>query len=90
MPLAVMDTASRLFDTGKEFWMCASRGDDYSPGYFSPQKENWLDIIRAVQRDPGILPHRRPAGGINYLDGGISDAVPPVQEAARRGQKPLW
>ena len=47
MPLA-MDTAARLFDAGKEFWMCASRGDDYSPGYFSPQKENWLDIIRAA------------------------------------------
>lgn len=29
MPLA-MDTAARLFDSGKEFWMCASRGDDYS------------------------------------------------------------
>lgn len=25
MPLA-MDTAARLFDSGKEFWMCASRG----------------------------------------------------------------
>ncbi len=87
MPLA-MDTASRLFDTGKEFWMCASRGDDYSPGYFSPQKENWLDIIRASSAIR-ILPHRRVAGGISYLDGGISDAVP-VQEAARRGAKPLW
>jgi len=43
MPLA-MDTAARLFDTGKTFWMCASRSDDYTPGYFSPLKENWLDI----------------------------------------------
>ena len=42
-----MDTAARLFDSGKEFWMCASRGDDYSPGYFSPQKENWLERLKS-------------------------------------------
>ncbi len=61
MPLA-MDTASRLFDTGKEFWMCASRGDDYSPGYFSPQKRTgWISSAHpARSRD---LPHRRVAGG---------------------------
>ncbi len=87
MPLA-MDTASRLFDTGKEFWMCASRGDDYSPGYFSPQKENWLDIIRASSAIPGFYRTGALLEGISYLDGGISDAVP-VQEAARRGAKTI-
>ncbi|WP_230352666.1 patatin family protein [Lelliottia sp. WAP21] len=87
MPLA-MDTAARLFDTGKEFWMCASRGDDYSPGYFSPQKENWLDIIRASSAIPGFYRTAAALDGINYLDGGISDAVP-VQEAARRGAKTI-
>jgi predicted patatin/cPLA2 family phospholipase len=83
MPLA-MDTAARLFDSGKEFWMCASRGDDYTPGYFSPQKENWLDIIRASSAIPGFYRSGALLDGISYLDGGISDAVP-VQEAARRG-----
>jgi predicted patatin/cPLA2 family phospholipase len=87
MPLA-MDTAARLFDTGKEFWMCASRGDDYSPGYFSPHKENWLDILRASSAIPGFYRTAAALDGINYLDGGISDAVP-VQEAARRGAQTI-
>lgn len=87
MPLA-MDTAARLFESGKEFWMCASRGDDYSPGYFSPQKENWLDIIRASSAIPGFYRTGALLDGISYLDGGISDAVP-VQEAARRGAKTI-
>lgn len=87
MPLA-MDTASRLFDSGKEFWMCASRGDDYSPGYFSPHKENWLDILRASSAIPGFYRTGAALDGINYLDGGISDAVP-VQEAARRGAQTI-
>ncbi|TAT64011.1 patatin family protein, partial [Enterobacter cloacae] len=87
MPLA-MDTAARLFDSGKAFWMCASRGDDYSPGYFSPQKENWLDIIRASSAIPGFYRTGALLDGISYLDGGISDAVP-VQEAARRGAKTI-
>jgi predicted patatin/cPLA2 family phospholipase len=63
-------------------------GDDYSPGYFSPQKENWLDIIRASSAIPGFYRTGALLDGISYLDGGISDAVP-VQEAARRGAKTI-
>ena len=33
MPLQ-MDTAARLFDKGKSFYMCACRQDDYAPNYF--------------------------------------------------------
>ncbi|MFZ3620308.1 patatin-like phospholipase family protein [Leclercia barmai] len=83
MPLA-MDSASRLFDAGKAFWMCACRGDDYSASYFSPQKENWLDILRASSAIPGFYRTGALLDGISYLDGGVSDAIP-VQEAARRG-----
>lgn len=46
MPLQ-MDTAARLFDSGKSFYMCACRQDDYAPNYFLPTKQNWLDVIRA-------------------------------------------
>nr|WP_272501556.1 patatin family protein [Silvania confinis] len=87
MPLS-MDTASRLFDTGKSFWMCACRGDDYTPGYFSPLKENWLDILRASSAIPGFYRTGALLDGIAYLDGGVSDAIP-VQEAARRGAKTI-
>ena len=87
MPLA-MDNASRLFDGGKSFWMCASRSDDYTPGYFSPLKENWLDIIRASSAIPGFYRSGAMLDGISYLDGGVSDAIP-VQEAARRGARTI-
>lgn len=87
MPLQ-MDTAARLFDSGKSFYMCACRGDDYTPGYFSPTKQNWLDIIRASSAIPGFYRTGVTLEGINYLDGGISDAIP-VQEAAKRGAKTI-
>lgn len=68
--------------------MCACRGDDYTPGYFSPTKQNWLDIIRASSAIPGFYRTGVTLEGINYLDGGISDAIP-VQEAAKRGAKTI-
>ncbi|MTH45012.1 patatin-like phospholipase family protein [Intestinirhabdus alba] len=87
MPLQ-MDTAARLFDSGKAFYMCACRGDDYTPGYFSPTSQNWLDLIRASSAIPGFYRSGVVLDGVNYLDGGISDAIP-VQEAARLGAQTL-
>ena len=83
MPLQ-MDTAARLFDSGKSFYMCACRQDDYAPNYFLPTKQNWLDVIRASSAIPGFYRSGVSLEGINYLDGGISDAIP-VKEAARQG-----
>lgn len=87
MPLA-MDTAARLFDVGKLFYMCACRGDDYTPGYFSPTSQTWMDLIRATSAIPGFYRSGVMLDGINYLDGGISDAIP-VQEAAKRGAETI-
>ncbi|AGN87085.1 MULTISPECIES: patatin-like phospholipase family protein [Enterobacteriaceae] len=83
MPLA-MDYAARIFDAGKEFYMCACRQDDYSAAYFSPTHQTWLDLIRASSAIPGFYRPGVMLDGINYLDGGVSDAIP-VQEAAKRG-----
>lgn len=42
MPLQ-MDTAARLFDSGKSFYMCACRQDDYAPNYFCQlNKTGWM------------------------------------------------
>lgn len=60
MPLA-MAYAEDRFAQGKEFWMCACRGDDYTPNYFSPTQQTWLDLIRASSAIP-VLPQRRYAG----------------------------
>lgn len=85
MPLA-MDVAARQFDAGKAFYMCASRADDYSPGYFSPIRETWMDQIRASSAIPGFYRPGVTLDGVNWLDGGVSDAIP-VQEAVKRGAK---
>ena len=87
MPLA-MEAAERLFETGKSFYICACRGDDYTPSYFSPTKQNWLDVIRASSAIPGFYRTGVALDGINYLDGGVSDAIP-VREAAKQGAKTL-
>lgn len=87
MPLA-LDNAARLFDSGKAFYMCACRSDDYAPGYFAPQPANWMDLIRASSAIPGFYRSGVMLDGISYLDGGVSDAIP-VQEAARQGATTL-
>ncbi len=85
MPLA-MDQAAKLFDQGKRFYLCACRSDDYTPEYFSPAADTWLDLIRASSAIPGFYRNGVTLNGISYQDGGISDAIP-VQEAVRRGAK---
>lgn len=87
MPLA-MESAERLFESGKSFYICACRGDDFTPGYFTPTRQNWLDIIRASSAIPGFYRTGVALDGINYLDGGVSDAIP-VREAAKQGAKTL-
>ncbi|MCU5771922.1 patatin family protein [Erwiniaceae bacterium BAC15a-03b] len=82
-PLA-MSSAEKIFSSGKEFYMCACRSDDYTPGYFAPTADNWLNIIKASSAIPGFYRPGVDLDGISYLDGGISDAIP-VREAARRG-----
>ncbi|WP_380184606.1 patatin family protein [Kalamiella sp. sgz302252] len=82
-PLA-MAAGEKAFAEGREFYMCACRSDDYTPGYFAPSAENWLNIIKASSAIPGMYRPGVDLDGISYLDGGISDAVP-VREAARRG-----
>lgn len=87
MPLA-MDYAFDQFALGKAFYMCACRGDDYSPNYFSPTNDNWLDVIRASSAIPGFYRTGAMLDGVSYLDGGVSDAIP-VQEAARHGAQTI-
>jgi predicted patatin/cPLA2 family phospholipase len=42
MPLA-MNYAEAQFALGKELWMCACRGDDYSPAIFRRRrKRGWI------------------------------------------------
>lgn len=54
MPLA-MNYAEAQFALGKELWLCACRGDDYSASYFSPTPQTWLDLIRASSAIPAFI-----------------------------------
>ncbi|MDV2907781.1 patatin family protein [Klebsiella pneumoniae] len=87
MPLA-MNYAEAQFALGKELWLCACRGDDYSASYFSPTPQTWLDLIRASSAIPGFYRSGVLLDGVSYLDGGVSDAIP-AQEAARRGAQTI-
>ncbi|MFG1173853.1 patatin family protein [Erwiniaceae bacterium CAU 1747] len=82
-PLA-LDAGEKLFRSGREFYMCACRSDDYSANYFSPDADSWHDIIKASSAIPGLYRNGVDLSGVSYLDGGISDAIP-VREAARLG-----
>ncbi|MBS0848387.1 patatin-like phospholipase family protein [Citrobacter sp. JGM124] len=82
-PLAIPH-AEKLFDLGKVFFMCACRSDNYQADYFSPTRDTWLNILKASSAIPGFYRSGVEIGGVNYLDGGISDAIP-VREAVRQG-----
>lgn len=82
-PLA-MSHAKAMFDKGKEFYMCACRSDDFTADYFPPTHDSWLHILKASSAIPGFYRNGVDIDGINYLDGGISDAIP-VREAVKRG-----
>lgn len=86
-PLA-MAAGEKMFSSGREFYMCACRSDDYSPGYFAPTAANWLNLIKASSAIPGFYRPGVDLEGISYLDGGISDAIP-VREAVRRGAETI-
>lgn len=86
-PLA-LDIGEKQFGSGREFYMCACRSDDYAANYFSPTADTWHDIIKASSAIPGLYRNGVDLSGISYLDGGISDAIP-VREAARRGAETI-
>ena len=86
-PLA-FSYAEKLFDRGKTFYMCACRSDNYQADYFSPTHDTWLNILKASSAIPGFYRNGVEIDGVNYLDGGISDAIP-VREAVKRGADTL-
>ncbi len=72
MPLQ-MDTAARLFDSGKSFYMCACRQDDYAPNYFC-QLNKLAGCDSRLQCDTRLYRSGVSLEGINYR-WWISDAI---------------
>ena len=83
-----MPKALRRFDSGREFYMVASRSDNFKANYFQPEKSTWLDIVKASSAIPAFYRNGVLFQDVVYHDGGISDAIP-VKEAYRRGCRSL-
>ncbi|MTC58079.1 Patatin-like phospholipase [Providencia rustigianii] len=79
-----MDAGLELLNSGREFYMGASRSDDFSAEFLQPNADSWLDMIRASSAIPGFYRTGVELDGRLYHDGGISAAVP-VEEAYHRG-----
>lgn len=79
-----MHAGLEMLKSGREFYMGASRSDDFSAEFLQPNAETWLDIIRASSAIPGFYRTGVEFNGTLYHDGGISAAIP-VEEAYRRG-----
>ncbi|MGG4610236.1 patatin-like phospholipase family protein [Providencia sp. Me31A] len=80
-----MQAGLDLLKSGREFYMGASRSDDFTAEFLQPTDANsWLDMIRASSAIPGFYRTGVEFDGTLYHDGGISAAVP-VEEAYRRG-----
>ena len=77
-----MDAGLELLKSGREFYMGASRSDDFSAEFLQPDADSWLDIIRASSAIPGFYRTGVEFSGVRYHDGGISAAIP-VEEASR-------
>lgn len=43
-----------LMEAGREFYMGASRSDDFEAEFLKPNADTWLDIIRASSAIPGF------------------------------------
>ncbi|KPD03425.1 patatin-like phospholipase family protein [Moellerella wisconsensis] len=82
-PLA-LEKGLELIDSGREFLMSTCRSDNFDAVYLQPDKDNWLDIIRASSAIPGFYRSGVEFDGHLYLDGGITAAIP-VEEAYLRG-----
>lgn len=54
--------------------------------YFEPNKDNWLDLLKASSALPILYRGRVKLGQQHYVDGGLAAPVP-VEEAYKRGAK---
>nr|ELR5041226.1 patatin-like phospholipase family protein [Providencia stuartii]ELR5081853.1 patatin-like phospholipase family protein [Providencia stuartii] len=83
-----MHSGLELINAGREFYMGASRSDDFEAEFLQPTEDTWLDIIRASSAIPGFYRTGVEFNGTLYHDGGISAAIP-VEEAYRRGAETI-
>ncbi|WP_052044838.1 patatin-like phospholipase family protein [Candidatus Arsenophonus nilaparvatae] len=81
-------TGLSYLDSGRQFLISACRYEDFSPVYFQPTQDSWLDIIRASSAIPGFYRQGAVFNGELYHDGGITASIP-VEEAYRRGAKTI-
>lgn len=75
---------SRLAD--RQLLFTATKANDRSAAFFSPNKENWLTILKASSALPILYKKGVKINDEYYIDGGVAAPIP-VEEAYQRGAK---
>ncbi|WP_182853256.1 hypothetical protein [Arsenophonus endosymbiont of Aleurodicus floccissimus] len=69
-------TGLSYLDSGRQFLINGCRYEDFSPVYFQPTQDSWLDIIRASSAISGFYRQGEVFNGELYHDGGITASIP--------------
>ena len=70
----------------REFLITSTRVSDIQPSFFTPDENNWLQLLKASSALPFLYRHGVEINGEHYLDGGLAAPLP-IEEAYRRGAR---
>ncbi|MGY5451045.1 patatin-like phospholipase family protein [Agarivorans sp. MS3-6] len=85
-PLKVNCASEQLLQ--RRLLFAATKVDDKSAQYFSPNSENWIDFLKASSALPFLYKGGVDINGHNYVDGGLVAPLP-VEEAYRQGARKI-
>lgn len=85
-PLKVSCAAKQLLQ--RRLLFAATRVDDKSARYFSPNSDNWIDFLKASSALPFLYKGGVDIDGHKYVDGGLAAPIP-VEEAYRQGARKI-
>ncbi len=70
----------------REFLITSTRISDIQPSFFSPNQDNWLQLLKASSALPFLYRNGVEIDGEHYLDGGLAAPLP-IEEAYHRGAR---
>ena len=72
----------------RQLYFSATRSDNRRAEFFSPDKNNWMDMLKASSALPVLYKGGVKIGEYHYVDGGLSAPLP-VEEAYNRGARKI-
>lgn len=70
----------------RQLLFTATKANDHSAAFFSPNKDNWLTVLKASSALPILYKRGVKIDDEYYIDGGVAAPIP-VEEAYQRGAK---